>query len=700
MRRALVFLSLLATVGCGGADVDPTDPPLNVVLISIDTLRADHLGCYGYERATTPNIDRFAARSILFERCQSAVPITLPSHTTMLTGMYPIRHSVRDNGTFAVPEGLPTLATILRAEGYTTMAAIGAFPLTSRFGLDRGFDVYDDELQSGEDGVLALFFDERKADRVTARAVELLDAGADGPFFLFVHYFDPHHPWNPPSQYLRQHPELPYDAEISFVDTWIGRLLDEIDSRGLRDDTIVILTADHGEGLDHNREYTHSFLLYNGTLHVPLMVSIPGREPGRIHRFVSLTDIMPTVLDLLDIDIEHDIDGRSLIGPADDDRLIYMESLAGRLERGWNDMRAVLSHRHKLILGNPSELYDLDADPAELEDLSSDDPTRAARLEKRLRDYIAQAPTIRSLAEGYSIADAEVESRLRALGYLTGDASGRALDELGEVSSDGDPRPLVRLVWVQSAARALINEGAYHDAITLLEDTLERVGDDPDYSHHLALAYTLAGDFDNALPLIETMLRNRTGNDISPFVLMSVTQANLGHLDAALDAIDEALAIVPDLELKTRKAGLLERSGRRDDAVAVLNETLDEDECQMAALTELAKLHRTAGDRDRAEGLYRTMLDCQPHNLRAMYNLGTMELESGDLKAAERWFTDAIEADPSYPGGHYGLALVELQTGDREGAIASLRRSLAASPAETTISQHAAKLLSTLQSND
>jgi arylsulfatase A-like enzyme/Tfp pilus assembly protein PilF len=697
LNRPLLYLWLIIAIGCGGRQENPTDPLLNVILISIDTLRADHLGCYGYPQATTPNIDRFAERSTLFERCQSAVPITLPSHTTMLTGMYPIRHSVRDNGTFTVPNHLPTLPTILTAWGYTTLAAIGSFPLTSRFGLNRGFDVYDEELGSGEDSILGLFFDERKADKVTEAAIRLLDTHSTEPFFLFAHYFDPHHPWDPPSQYLRQHPELPYDAEISYVDTWVGRLLDELEARGLMESSIVVLTADHGEGLDHSREFTHSFLLYQGTLHVPLLISIPGREGARIDRFVSLADITPTVLEALEIEIEHAIDGQSLFGPVNDDRIIYMETLAGRLERGWNDLRAIVMDRHKLILGSPSELYDLEEDPGETRDLSMMEPDRAAAMEDTLRTFIAHSPATHSLAASYKVADPEVESRLRALGYLTGDSSDLSLEELGEISPEHDPGPLVQLIWVQSIARGLINEGEFHQAITLLEDTLARVGEDPDYSQHLTLAYTLAGDYEKAMPLIDNLLSDRSPNDVSPFVMASVAQAGMGHIDVALDWIDEALAIVPDTTLKIRKAAFLKQLGREDEAIGIFESTLLDEPCEQSVLQELARIRRLADDRNRARVLYEKMIECRPYDPRAMYNMGSMCLEDGDTVAAKRWFDDAVATDPRYAAGHYGIALVHLQTGDRERAILSLQEAIAVATTESPISRKAAQLLSTLE---
>jgi len=309
---AALYLLAAVSVGCG-----PWQPPapLNVILVSIDTLRADHLGCYGYDDIRTPNIDRFAERSLRFDRCFSAVPITLPSHTTMMTGMYPLRHSVRDNGTFMVPNDIPTVATTLGELGWRTAGVIGSFPLTSRFGLSRGFDIWDEDLSNQYVKVISLFFDERKADRVTRRALEALDDIDEDPFFLFVHYFDPHHPWDPPVAYSRQYSHLMYDGEIAFVDSWLGELLNDVERRGLFEKTVVIITADHGEGLGDHEEYTHSMLLYNETTRVPLLLYYPGVEPSTVSTAVSLVDIAPTIFELLGVEVAHEIDGHTLLRP-------------------------------------------------------------------------------------------------------------------------------------------------------------------------------------------------------------------------------------------------------------------------------------------------------------------------------------------------------------------------------------------------
>jgi arylsulfatase A-like enzyme/Flp pilus assembly protein TadD len=697
MRRYLVGALVAGLLVVLGWHLVPRQQqPLNLILISIDTLRADHLGCYGHDRIGTPNIDAFAGRSLRFERCFSAVPITLPSHTTMLTGMYPLRHSVRDNGTFVVPEDTPTLATILKHRGYRTMGVIGAYPLHSRFGLSRGFDIWDEELNQRYERIMTLFFDERKADKVTRRALDLLSGDLPEPFFLFLHYFDPHHPWNPPSFYLQQHQDLPYDAEITFVDAWLGRLFARLEEQGLMERSLVILTADHGEGLGEHGEETHSFLLYNGTMHVPLILSYPGVTPGTVDRIVSLADIVPTVLELLGIELEHDIDGVSLLQPAPAGRQLYMEALSGRLERGWNDLRALVTGEGtKYLLAYQPELYDLDQDAGERVNLAPDQPETVRVMDEALHRLITTGQGRHSLAQRYSLADAEVTRKLRALGYLTGDGSGD-LGELGPITAAGDPRRHVELIWVQSVARNLISLGELHQAVSLLENTLEVVDDD-ELLRHLVLAYLLAQNHEQALRLGQELLARCDEHDSAPLVLLAGAQRGLGNTTEALELLDHALAIDPDPEVMLQKADLLEEMGRSEAAVACLHELLQSESCQRRARIELARLLRGLGRSDEMVESYRRMLQCDSRDPLPMYNLGSFDLEQGNREGAARWFEMAVAAEPSYAPAHFGLALVHHENGDREQAVAELRAALAAAPLNSAIGRKASALLSRLE---
>ncbi|MEM6456594.1 MAG: sulfatase, partial [Acidobacteriota bacterium] len=309
--RALLG-GLAAAAGLVALGCAPAPPPAwNVLIVTFDTTRADHLGAYGHRGARTPVVDGLAADGVLFEHTYATVPITLPSHTTIMTGKVPLTHGVRDNGLFTVGAEQETLAEILGARGYRTAAAIGAFPLTAQFGLDQGFELYDDHVSADFEDLYGdrvvpkaeLFFDERKAARVNEAALPWLEENADAPFFLWLHYFDPHYPHDPPPPYDQLFAHEPYDGEIAYADESLGVMLDHLERLGVRDRTLVVFTADHGEGRGEHNESTHSMLVYNSTMRVPLIVAVPGGQPAgrRVDERVSTVDILPTVLDLLGI---------------------------------------------------------------------------------------------------------------------------------------------------------------------------------------------------------------------------------------------------------------------------------------------------------------------------------------------------------------------------------------------------------------
>ncbi len=693
--KKTVLLALLVAVLVGCGKFGPASPR-NVILVSIDTLRADHLGCYGHDGIRTPNIDRFALRSLRFDRCFSAVPITLPSHTTMMTGMYPLRHSVRDNGTFNVPDDIPTVATTLGARGWRTAGVIGSFPLTSRFGLSRGFDIWDEDLSNQYVKVISLFFDERKADRVTRRAISVLDEIQDEPFFLFVHYFDPHHPWDPPLAYARQYRELMYDGEIAFVDSWLGQLLNEVEKRGLLDDTVVIITADHGEGLGDHEEFTHSMLLYNETTRVPLLVYYPGVEPGTVAAPVSLVDIAPTVFELLGVEVDHGMDGHSLLRPRPDGEPIYMESLAGRLQHQWNDTRAAVVGDSKYILGFQPQLFDLAADFGERENLAPGAADQVSVRDQQLRASIESGRGRRSLEESFTVADAEVAAQLRALGYLAAEAVDRDWSELAELIDGRDPRFMVGSIEVLSRARGLLNKGEFLLAGEVLEQALAVNPNDAELLKLLMLRHLLTRNYEAAA---DAASRYEAVGSITEthFLLAAEAKRGVGDWQGALDNVERYGLTAKNRDYYLNKAGILVEMGRPDLALVALEERFDSEPCDRESLTAVSKIHLDAGDREAAAVVWQRMLTCDSSDPMALYNLANQSLEAGDVVSARDGYRRAVEADPHYLPARYGLALVLFQDGDLEGAAEELRRVLGATTVESNMGRRAAELLTELE---
>ena len=401
----------------------------NVLLITMDTTRADHLGCYG-GAASTPTLDELAHRGVLFSQAITPAPITLPAHTSVLTGLYPHHHGIRHNGLYRLAPEHETLAHTFKAAGYATGAVVSAFVLDARFGLAAGFDSYDDDLTAPE--LQSDWFDpERKAIQTTDHAIAWLRENVNQPFFLWVHYFDPHAPYQPPSRYAEKYSQDLYSGEIAYMDAELGRLLATLNELGHTDDTLIVAVGDHGEALGEHGESAHGYLLYNPTVRVPLIMACGDRLGGGAHvpDLVSLTDIAPTVLGLLDLP-QIATDGRDLtrtdpIGP------IYTESLYSLVEQGWAALYGVFDEQHKYIIGPSPKLFDLSADPLESRNLAAAQPQVAADLLGYATSFFGDelertgAPTA---TESLDTADL---ARLQSLGYV-----GRATDDFA-----GEPRP-------------------------------------------------------------------------------------------------------------------------------------------------------------------------------------------------------------------------------------------------------------------
>ena len=396
----------------------------NVILVTVDTLRADRIGCYGHPLVKTPTMDAFAASGIRFEDCIAQVPLTLPSHTTILTGTLPIHHGVRDNGGFVVPSELVTMAESFKARGYATSAFVAAYVLDSKWGLDQGFDTYFDKFDLSRFEKISLGEVQRPANEVLDEALGWLERNKDGRFFAWIHLYDPHTPYAPPEPFAGEYPQSPYLGEIAFTDSQLARLKDFIDHSGLADRTFLVLAGDHGESLGEHQEQTHGFFVYQAALHVPLIVVTPfaGLRGVTSGETVGLVDILPTVCDMTGIPVPAGVQGRSLVPSffrpgAETDRLAYAETFYPRYHYGWSDLRSVQDGRFKLILAPVPELYDLDRDPGEEKNL--------VYLEKDVfKDLSARAEALMEAAGQNALevdlgkVDQETREKLAALGYV------------------------------------------------------------------------------------------------------------------------------------------------------------------------------------------------------------------------------------------------------------------------------------------
>ncbi len=491
----LVGLSLVAG-GCGPDVASRSRPP--IILISIDTLRSDRLPMYGYQGVETPAIDRLRQDAVLFARAYSPVPLTLPAHASLFTGLLPGDHGVRDNVGYRVPD-VDTLASILATAGYRTGGAISSVVLRRETGVARGFAHWDETISA--DGDLAS--QQRAGEDTVAAVMPWLRRVADQPFFLFLHLYEPHSPYSPPEPFASQYPSG-YDGEVAAADRVVGLALDELRRLGLYDRAIVVLLSDHGEGLGDHGEEEHGVLMYRESLQVPLLIKLPAglRARTTIDQPVQLTDVLPTVLDLLELPVPERLGGRSVFElEGQSPRGIYGESFYARLHFGWSEQTSLVEGSLHFLGGPEPELYDLVADPGETRDLLGERRSDSRRMAAALERF-----TVPLVAPGE--VDPETRQRLAALGYLTSSSSSSSS---GRSRSMVDPKSKIAVLAETDRAIELVARGDTETAIPMLERLLAAHPEMVDAWEHLAQALADRGRFEAALEAQRQAIRYSGG---------------------------------------------------------------------------------------------------------------------------------------------------------------------------------------------
>ena len=687
----------------------------NVLLVTIDTLRADRLGCYG--GAPTPTLDALAARGVRFATAIAHAPLTGPSHASLLTGLTPLRHGVRDNGRSSLVATAPTLAEAFRGAGWRTVAFVSGFPLDHRFGFDRGFESYDDRLPRGSDRRRAAFV-ERTAERTTAAALRWLGTAApSAPWFLWVHYFDPHAPYEPPPEHAAHFPGRPYDGEVAFVDAQLGRLLQALEDGSAGRETLVLVTSDHGESLGEHGEETHGVFVYDATLRVPLVLAGPGVPKGRVSQTVARgIDVAPTLLALAGAPPLRGAEGRSLVpafsGKELDDAPAYVESLFVALNLGWAPLHGWRTARLKLIDAPQPELYALDQDPREQTNLAAARAGDAEALRAALKTELARAP---SLASGST--DPGAVERLAALGYAGGTP---AASVPGRDPKDG-------IALINQLERGLAEARANPTlAIAALEAVLQADPHMPLARRYLAVARMALGDPQGAVGEMEALAREAPlGPDDLLLLADHLRQAGRG--DEALATAERALEARPGssdalvmrgrillglgraAEAREAYARALQRSAADAEALRGVGESalqlndaaaaedafariLASDPEDSTALLRLGTLRVRAGRLDEARDLFLQVLSREPGNPEALLDLGGLLARSGRVGEALPYLERAVQAGARSPVALNSLGFARLETGDDRGALAALRASLAQDPRQPDIRQAVARL--------
>ncbi|MGH7149281.1 MAG: sulfatase-like hydrolase/transferase, partial [Planctomycetota bacterium] len=539
----------------------------HLLLVTFDTTRADRLAAYGGMGDATPRLDAFFREAVTFETAFCPIPETLPTHATLLTGLSPLAHGVRGNG-LPLPKGVRTIAEALREKGWATGAFVGSGALDPSFGLARGFEVYDkDFLQGG-----GVDFAERRAGEVNAAALAWVRAlPKDRRSFLWVHYFDPHAPYEPPEPFASRFAGRPYDGEVAYADACFGELLDALRAEARLADSLVCVAADHGEGLGDHGEPFHSILLYEETVRVPLAICDPGRPgPRRVPGVVRLADVAPTLLDLLGMTIPPDLDGRSLApfleGGAVDERAAYLEANHGAAAYGWAPLRGLRTAEWKYVRAPRPELYRIGDDPREERNLHASESQVAGRLEKMLAEVEARSS---AKATASPSADPDAQAMLSALGYAGGGTAGIP-------PSGRDPKDYVGAVAVFYRAAEAGRRKRWGEAIALLEPVAREDPQNPEAAILLGEFSWSAGDFAAAERWLSRAVELRPGHPRAR-LLHAVVAAERGEKDLAEERFREALRWNPThAETKENHAALLLQVGRGAEAERMLREIVRE----------------------------------------------------------------------------------------------------------------------------
>lgn len=650
----------------------------NLLLITIDTLRPDRLSCYSSKYVQTPRMDALAARGVLFERAFAHDPITLPSHTNILLGLTSLVHGVNENVKSVVSKEFVTLAEALKKKGYATGAFVSAFPLDSRFGLNRGFDIYDDHYPSRL--APGLDYAERKAEKTIAAALAWLSL-QKRKWFCWVHLWDPHAPYSPPEAYAGRFSRDPYSGEVAYVDAELGKLLDTVDNKGWRGKTLIILTGDHGESLGEHGEQTHSYFAYNSTIWVPLIISGPGQKASRVRADVSHVDIFPTVCDVLGIEKPAALQGNSLEpflnGKARKAATIYFEAMEANLSSGWAPLRGIIEGGKKYIDSPIPELYDLEKDFEERTNIA--EQADLARYQKRLAE-VMKAATSKPGSQGVRKIDRETRDKLRTLGYVVAPF----VQSQKSYGPEDDLKRLLPLMHKLEKAAQLGQQGKAAESAQLLEDVIKTRKDFATAYDHLFRVYRSQGQTEKALGVLERGVGANPDKYgfVSGYGIALVKEGRFKQgvelLTRALGLFDQDAEVWNSLGVAYWKLGdferalkHLEQALRLDPSDAIYNDNIG------SLYVVMSLKSKNQDELQKALGYFQTSIARDP-SLASAYNglAGAFSLMGKMAEAISNW-EKALGLDPKFDYPAFNLALAYLEKGDKARALEYCRRYIA-----------------------
>jgi choline-sulfatase len=660
--RSLSLCLCVSVVGLFGFTVrhpaTQVRPYTPVILISIDTLRADHLSCYGSKVVQTPSIDALTQGGTVFLHASSLVPLTFPSHTSLLTSTYSFATGIEDNGE-DLPRGAVTLASVLKTHGYSTAAFVASFILDRRFGLNQGFDVYDSPFDLHRHPGIDPGDIKRPASDVEAAATRWIGQNSSKPFFVFIHFYDLHSPYNPPAVYGRRYPESGYDAEIAYVDATVGRLEEYLRNRGLFEKCLIILTADHGEGLGQHGESAHGYFIYQSTIHVPLIFHWPGgaeRFPSHVDEPVSLIDVAPAILQFLRLPVPPQFQGHSLLGrietgDAGPVEPVYSESLYGYYHFGTASLHGLRFGPYEFISAPKPELYNLSRDPHELHNIYGQSSAEAASLRQRLRELMTR---YQHRHVHHRVLSPEAVSLLQSLPYVA--SSGSTMTR----NPESGPDPKDRIVQFEEYGKALIlaSRGRLSESDAMLRNLLAKYPELADVRVALGLNLQREGRQEDAVENFQKALSKDPTNVLAHFD-SAVSYFALGRFPQAVQEAQATLALAPYYTRADSLLGTISIQQKQYDRAATsFKNALVYAPKDYTANYNLGVLAAIQQHWSEAERYLSTALATEPGSPEAHNTLGSLYLRQGDLRKAEAEFTAAIRLQPKFAWPHYNLGLV------------------------------------------
>lgn len=654
---------------------------MNVILITLDTLRADYVGVYGKDKANTPHMDGVANEGVVFDTCIAQVPLTLPSHTSILSGTYPLYHQVRDNGGFLVPESLEFVSEVLQKQGYATSAFIASYVLHSKWGVNQGFDTYSDEFDLSKYKRISLGNVQKRADEVLGNARKWVKKNKDNKFFSWIHLYDPHTPYDPPEPFNERNPGRPYKGEVEYMDHQLGLFFDFLKAEGLYDNTIIIMTADHGESLGQHGEKTHGFFIYEPTVRVPLIIRAPFKFPvSRVDNIVELVDLAPTILDAVDVSLPESYQGQSLLdlmfGSGESDKTVaYTETYYPRMHYGWSELKAFYHNNNwKYILAPRDELYDLEADTEEKENLALKESGQARRARERLQRFMQlKSQGARNPGEAAKMSKDDLQ-KLAALGYLTTFVNTSGKTDLP------DPKGKVHVFNDLDKARDYLQREIYGDAIRILKAIIV---ENPQIVDGMLLLGNAYSKYDKPEEALETFYKVLDQKPDYHAAMVNVLNQliRLGRFDKGIEEVQRFMKTFPEDHTLFNEMGTLYFMKKEyDKAIESLNRSIEIEAVNPHAFNKLGAVYFIQNDFSKAEEYLNKAREINPTLRKLHFHLAQIEESRGHHQEAVEYYKSELENFPEAFKSAYNGAEVLRKTGRMDEALDLYHKAIAGNP--------------------